>query len=178
MAQPYLSEIRIFSFNYAPRGWAFCNGQSMIISQNTALFSLLGTFYGGDGRSTFSLPNLQGRVPVHQGSSAAGNYTIGQMGGEVNHTLAINEMPAHSHTVGVGGTATSTNAQSNCFGVPTPSHPAAQPVSPDLYSATGGATANASMIGATGAGAPHENMQPYLTLNFCIALTGVYPSRN
>ncbi len=167
MADPYLSEVKIFSFSFAPRGWALCNGQLLPINQNQALFSLLGTTYGGDGRVNFALPNLQGRVPIHVGTG----HTLGQVGGEQAHTLSIPEMPAHQHPVNA---TTSTADQ--------------QYPSSAGYWAAGSAfagfhqTVNSQMDPATvsqkGGSQAHSNMQPYLTLNYCIALQGIFPSPN
>ena len=164
MATPYLAEIRIFSFNYAPLGWAMCNGQLLPINQNQALFSLLGTTYGGNGVTTFALPNLQGNFPVHLGNG----FVQGQVGGEASHTLTVPEMPAHTHPA----SASSTPAN---VGLPTG----------NLW-ATGNAaytpTANTAMspasIANTGGGQPHENRPPFLALVFCIALSGIFPSRS
>jgi microcystin-dependent protein len=166
MADPFLSEIKIFSFGFAPRGFALCNGQILPIAQNQALFALLGTTYGGNGTTTFALPNLQGNSPLHQGAG----FQIGQSGGEQNHTLTIQETPAHTHQ------ATGTTSQPSS---PTPANNvwcanAANPYSnqaPNVNMAPG-AIANA------GQGQPHNNMSPYLVLNFCIALQGIFPSRN
>jgi len=163
MSSPYIAEIRIFSFNFPPKGWAFCNGQIMAINQNQALFSLVGTFYGGNGTTTFALPNLQGRVPMHQGTG----FTIGQVGGEASHTLVTTEIPAHTHPVTASSAA------------PTVGTPAG-----NLWAA-GNAAYNSGTNTSLAPGAivavggqPHENMSPYLTLSFCIALQGIFPSRN
>ena len=165
MSEPFQSEIRIMSFYFPPKGWALCNGQVLPISQNQALFSLLGTTYGGDGRTTFALPNLQGRTPIHRSAT----YPQGQAGGEENHTLTQSEMPSHTHvlqaspgagTQAGGGNAVLANAGS------------------DLYVPPGSLTQmNVGAVGPTGA-EPYSNMQPYLTLSFCIALVGIYPSRD
>jgi microcystin-dependent protein len=168
MSDPFLSEIRIFSFNFAPRNWAFCNGQLLPINQNQALFSLLGTTYGGNGQTTFALPNLQGRVPVHMGSG----FTLGQAGGETTHTLSTPEMPQHTHTLqGSGNTANSTNpATGNTYAV------ALRPVY--LAPAAGSVQLAAGAISNIGGGQAHDNTQPILGLNFCIALAGIFPSPN
>jgi microcystin-dependent protein len=178
MADPFVAEIRILPFNFAPRGWAFCNGQLISISQNTALFSLLGTTFGGDGRSNFALPNLQGGAPMHpnQGPGLSQHY-LGETGGSNSVTLLTTEMPMHSHNINcidgarVGGqTGQPGNAiLTKSGGVPTNAY-------------TGGAMQNqtmaANMVAAVGGNQPHNNMMPYLTLNFCIAMQGVYPARS
>jgi microcystin-dependent protein len=165
MAEPFLSEIRLMSFNFPPKGWAFCNGQLLPINQNQALFSLLGTTFGGDGRVNFGLPNLQGRVPIHVG----GGHTLGERGGEQAHTLTIAEIPTHIHAL---------QASPKEGNVPVP--PGAVPASAApsaLYGAPESLAAlNAGSVAAVGASLPHENMQPYLTITFCIALQGIFPS--
>jgi microcystin-dependent protein len=165
MGTPFLSEIKIVSFNFAPKGWALCNGQLLPINQNQALFALLGTTYGGDGRVNFALPNLQGRIPNHMGSG----FTLGEQGGETAHTLNISELPAHTHTPLGNSTspATRSSAQGNLWGV-----------DQGQYKATGNATMNQACISATGGSQPHLNMSPYLVLNFIIALQGIFPSQN
>lgn len=166
MAEPYLSEIRIFSFNFAPRFWAQCNGQLLPINQNQALFSLLGTAFGGNGQTTFGLPNLQGRVAMHFGNG----MVMGQTAGEANHTLSLAEMPSHNH-IALGSTAgpTSPTPLGNTWATGTGSSP---------YSATGGSLMAPQALSNTGGNLPHNNMSPYLTLNYCIALSGIFPSRN
>lgn len=164
MSEPFIGEIRIFAINFAPRGWAQCNGQILPINQNQALFSLLGTTYGGDGRTTFALPDLRGRVPVHMGAG----ITLGESAGEEVHRLAMAEMPIHTHQVRGGA------ALSGRYG-PTDAlwgEQAALPygMAPDTVMA-------AESISQTGSGQPHLNLQPYLVLNFCIALQGIFPSR-
>ena len=172
MAQPFLSEIRIFSFNYPPKGWALCNGQTMAINQNQAVFALLGTTYGGDGRTTFQLPNFQGRVGIHQGTGSGGSYVMGQVGGEAAHTVTVAEMPTHTHSFAVATSGILTSPKGNTFCTPLSATPL------NMYSPTDGSAANAAMIGTTGGSQPHGNMQPFLALSFCIALTGIFPSRN
>jgi microcystin-dependent protein len=164
MSTPYLAEIRIFSFSFAPSGWAMCNGQTLSISQNAALFALLGTTYGGNGTTTFNLPNLQGCMPVHMGNG----FVLGQTGGEVNHTLTISEMAAHTHVP--AGSSTPAN-----LGVPTGNLWATGNAA---YNPTPNTTMNPACIQSAGGGLSHPNMSPYLTVNFCIALTGIFPSQN
>jgi microcystin-dependent protein len=166
MATPFLAEVKIFSFNFPPKGWALCNGQLLPINQNQALFSLLGTTYGGDGRTTFGLPNLQGRVPVHVGDGIA----LGAIGGEQTHTLNISEMPAHTHAP-VGSTTfppTAATIAGNLWSAN----------SADPFAEAPNAAMNSNCISAVGNSQAHENMSPYLTLNFCIALQGIFPSRS
>jgi microcystin-dependent protein len=168
MASPFLSEIRIFSFNFAPRGWAMCNGQTVGIAQNQALFSLLGTTYGGNGTTNFNLPNLVSRTPMH----FAPSYPLGSNGGEQAHTLTIAELPMHTH-VPIG---CSTNATT---GDPTAGVWAATATNSNNFT-TAAPNNNMSQaaIGNAGGSQPHNNMPPYLVLNFCIAITGAYPTRS
>jgi microcystin-dependent protein len=168
MSDPFLAEIKLVSFAFAPKGWALCNGQLLAINQNQALFALLGTTYGGDGRTNFALPNLRGRVPVHANS---GNTTLGESGGQEFHTLTLAEIPAHTHLQGSVNQATS--------GVPTGQVLAAKPRrGVNVYASP---PANLQIIDGPAASAggsqPHENRQPFLTLNFVIALQGIFPSR-
>ena len=166
---PFLSELRIMSFNFPPKGWAFCNGQLLPINQNQALFSLLGTTYGGDGRTTFGLPDLRGRVPIHVGSG----YTLGERDGEQAHTLVISEMPAHTHQAQGNSAAADTSDPTNGF--------LAQPSAAggSVYSNGNPSVAmSPAAIGTAGGSQPHQNLQPYLALNFCIALQGIFPSQN
>ena len=171
MSEPFLSEIKIMSFGFPPRGWAFCNGQLLPINQNQALFSLLGTTYGGDGRVNFGLPNLQGRTPMHMGNG----HTLGELGGEQAHTLSISEIPTHTHVANAANVAATTNAPSN------PSNPLmiAQSVGASMHGAATNLQAMAPQALATvGGSQAHPNMQPFLTLSFCIALQGIFPSQN
>ena len=174
MADPFVAEIRIFPFNFAPKGWAFCNGQLLPISQNTALFSLLGTTYGGDGKSTFALPYLQGSAALHPGQGQGLSlYDLGQTGGSETVTLLQSEMPAHTHAVN-SLTALSTTA------TPTSGTTLGRSVNGTAYGALDGA--GTQMFGPqtltpAGGGLPHNNMMPYLTLSVCIAMQGVFPAR-
>jgi microcystin-dependent protein len=166
MAEPFLSEIRIMSFSFAPKGWATCDGQLLPINQNQALFSLLGTTYGGDGRVNFALPDLRNRVPIHMGSG----FTLGEKGGEQAHTLSISEIPTHVHTLN----ATSVNgdliiASGNQLGG-SPSQ-LYQPPDNNLQAMNPGSISN------VGGSQAHDNMMPYLVLSFCIALQGIFPSQ-
>lgn len=173
MSEPFVAEIRIFGFNFAPTGWAFCNGQLMPISQNTALFSLIGTFYGGNGVSTFGLPNLQGRAVMSQGQGPGlSNRVLGEMGGSTTVSLLPGELPSHTHAVSVAAVADANADRSNATG-----NVLAKPGDSSYASSGATTTMSAASSGIAGAGAPHNNMQPYLVLNFCIALQGVYPPR-
>jgi len=172
MADPFVAEIRIFPFNFAPKGWAFCNGQLLPISQNTALFSLLGTFYGGDGKSTFALPNLQGSAPLHQGQgNGLSQYFLGQQGGEPYVTLIQTEIPVHNHFI---------SASTQDGNEPAPADQKfAKGIGVGYYAAPSSPTVqmNFQALAIAGSSLPHNNMQPYLTLSFCIALQGVFPPR-
>lgn len=168
MAEPFLSEIRIVSFAFAPKGWAQCNGQLLPINQNQALFSLLGTTFGGDGRVNFALPDYRGRVPIHVG----GGHTLGEQGGEPAHTLSIAELPAHVHAV-KATTADGDQVE------PTGRAVARIPTKAYAYGPASNLVAmGASTVTNTGGSQAHLNMQPFLTLNFCIALQGIFPSPN
>jgi microcystin-dependent protein len=165
MSEPFLGEIKIISWNFPPKGWVFCNGALLPINQNQALFSILGTTYGGDGRVNFGLPNLQGRSPVHVGNGIG----LGERGGEATHTLNISEIPAHNHVpVGNSVQASLTTPLGNLWGmdVSNPDNP------------TANTTMNPGSILPAGGSQPHENMSPYLVLNFIIALQGIFPSQN
>lgn len=172
MAEPFLAEIRIVGFNFAPRGWAFCDGQILPINQNQSLYSLLGTTYGGDGRTSFALPDIRGRVPIHVGRSNGGaEHREGQKSGEETHTLAVNEIPEHRHEL----KATSTDANSP---IPSGTH-LARSAPNEFYGSPGNLVNMATnTLTHVGGGQAHNNMQPYLALNYCIALQGLFPSRN
>lgn len=166
MAEPFLSEIRIFSFNFAPKGWALCNGQLLPINQNQALFSLLGTTFGGDGRVNFGLPDLRARTPIHVGSG----HTLGERGGELSHTLSISELPEHQHLINAtSSNGSSQTASGNVFGA-VPGRAYTDPANLTSLAASGVTTVGGSQA--------HLNMQPFLTLSFCIALQGIFPSPN
>lgn len=178
MSEPFLAEIRLFGFNFPPRGWALCDGQILPINQNQSLYALLGTVYGGDGRTTFALPELRGRTPMHVGSGSELSVSQGQHGGFEDHTLTVAEMPAHNHNVNTtGDQGTSSDLEvvamdNNVLasqargGVPFYSDPAALTA---MHSST---------VSHTGGSSAHNNMQPSLTISFAIALQGVFPSRN
>lgn len=171
MSEPFLGEIRMAGFNFAPRGWAFCNGQLLSIAQNTALFSLLGTTFGGNGQTTFALPNLQGRVPMHWGNGPGLTpRVIGEQSGVESVTLITAQMPIHNHTI--NGTTDDGTAKS-------PSGNAPSGTASPVYANTNVATPmSPQMCGPAGGNQPHENMQPYLAVTFIIALEGIFPSRN
>ena len=173
MADPFVAEIRIFPFNFAPRGWAFCNGQILPISQNTALFSLLGTTYGGNGQSTFALPDMQGNAPMHPGQGPGLSlHDLGETGGSQTVTLLQSEIPAHSHSqMGNTTTATKSIATGNSFAKASTMLPYLAPAGAPLVNMAQQA------ISPAGGDQPHNNMQPYLTLYFNIALQGVFPPR-
>lgn len=167
MSDYFLGEIRTVSFNFPPNGWAFCNGQTLPINQNQALFSILGTQFGGNGSTTFCLPDLQGRMPIHQSS----NYPVGSAGGEATHTLTINEMPAHNHQAMAASTATAASPNGATWG-PSPSD------GEQIYAPSPSVAMSPAALGQAGGSQPHENRPPFLVLNFIIALTGIYPSRS
>jgi len=171
MADPFAAEIRIFPFNFAPKGWAWCDGQLLPLSQNTALFSLLGTTYGGDGKSNFALPNLQGRAPMHPGQGPGLSlHDLGETGGSETVTLLESEIPAHSHSLRASATDATTRVASG-----------QQPAASLGLSLYGPAPANVALadnaLAPAGGDQPHNNLQPYLTFYFCIALQGVFPPR-
>ncbi|HEY1796187.1 MAG TPA: tail fiber protein [Stellaceae bacterium] len=181
MSTAFVGEIRCFGFNFAPRGWALCNGQLLSIQQNTALFSLLGTVYGGNGVSTFGLPNLQGQVPMHWGNGPGGfNTDIGQVQGSTAVTLISSQMPVHSHMI--RAVAIATGGQSERTAIPSAATYLGPSANPNAAYQNPAPTINAPFspkaISPTGNSLPHENMQPYLALNFCISLSGSFPSRN
>lgn len=166
MAQPFLAEIRLFSFGFPPKGWAMCNGQLLPINQNQPLFAILGTFYGGNGQTNFALPDLRGRIPIHTGQG----FTLGEKAGQEAHTLITSEMPAHNHSIqAVTSDGNQSPVAGNTWG--------ANDVNP--YSSGGPNVAlSSASVGLTGGSQPHDNMSPYLVINFCIALQGIFPSQN
>jgi microcystin-dependent protein len=181
MAQPYLSMIEAFGFNFAPQGWALCAGQTMSITQNQALFALLGTTFGGNGTTTFNLPDLRGRLALGFGQgSGLSSYPLGAVGGQETHQLVTNEAPTHGHSLNAVS-----NGQANGTNIPSSSvmmgsgyaMEANNPVENIYSNATPGIAMAASAVGMTG-GTPHENRMPFLTINYCIALQGIFPSRN
>ncbi len=167
MAEPFLSEIRIMSFVFPPKGWAFCNGQLLPINQNQALFSLLGTTYGGDGRVNFALPNLQGRAPIHMSSG----HTLGERGGEQAHTLSISELPTHTHALKVSDSAGTPDSGANKMLSNSGDEKRFSSANSNLTSL------NPATVVNVGGSQAHLNMQPFLTLSFCIALQGIFPSQ-
>jgi microcystin-dependent protein len=174
MADPFVAEIRIYPFNFPPKGWAFCNGQLLPLSQNTALFALLGTTYGGNGQSTFALPDLQGSAPMHPGQgNGLSLHDLGETGGSETVTLLTSEMTAHNHSMN-GRPTGAVPPQPSPVGI-APSRTNSRPYSPTDVSAN--QQMNFTGTGLTGSSFPHNNMMPYLTLNFCIALQGVFPPR-
>ena len=177
MSEPFIAEVRIFGFNFAPRGWATCDGQTLSIAQNTALFSLIGTFYGGNGTTTFALPDLRGRAPLHIGGAQPGPglsiYNLGEQDGEENVTLVITQMPAHTHTANASSAPALTKT-------PAPTTALARTRGGNAYESTTptpDTPLNPQTLSVAGNSQAHNNMQPYLTLNFCIALEGIYPAR-
>ncbi len=172
MSEPFVGEIRMFGFGFAPQGWALCNGQLLPINQNQALFSLLGTTYGGDGRTTFALPDMRSRVPVCQGQGPGlSSYAEGQAGGAETMTLAATQMPRHTHPVKASSSTADSDQPEGRTLARSASH--IYTAKPDTSTVM-----NTDTLGDTGGSQPHDNIQPYLAVNFCIALTGIFPSRN
>jgi microcystin-dependent protein len=171
-SQPFLGTIMLFGGNFAPLGWVFCNGQLLSIANDSALFALLGTTYGGDGQTTFAVPDLRSRVPNHQGQgSGLSNYIIGQQSGTETVTLTSNQIPVHTHTVAVSSSAAST-------GTPSPSVTLGVAAAETYIADAADGAMNPQSIGLAGGSQPHDNLQPYLALNYVIATEGIFPSRN
>jgi len=171
MSDPFVGEIRMFGGNFAPLGWAFCDGTQIPISENDTLFNLIGTTYGGDGQSTFKLPDLRGRLPVHMGTARSGTpYTLGQTGGVEQVTLTANQMPIHAHAPRANSAPGAQTSPAGNVWADSPNHP---------YSASAPAAVMASQaIGSAGSGQPHDNMVPFLAVSFIISLFGIFPSQN
>lgn len=181
MAEPFLAELRLMSFIFPPKGWALCNGQLLPINQNQGLFSLLGTTFGGDGRVNFGLPNLQGRIPIHVGNG----HTLGESGGRQSETLSISQLPQHSHTVNAtsapatlaGPAPAPPTAASNLLAVSSDTYRPGAPGAPGVTGATDLVALPAASVSNIGGSQAHLNLQPYLTLSWCIALQGIFPSQ-
>lgn len=177
MMEPFIGEIMLFAGNFAPRGWAFCNGQLLSISQNTALFSILGTTYGGNGVQTFGLPDLRGRAPIHFGQGPGlSSYDLGEMSGTEKVTLLPSEIPAHTHPL-MGNNGGANSPMNNSAVLSNQINEDGDTID-TFYSGAPNTVLNSASIGATGGNQPHNNMQPYLVLNYCIALEGIFPSRS
>ena len=180
MSQPFLGQIQPFGFNFAPRGWALCNGQILSIAQFTALFALIGTYYGGNGTTNFALPNLQSRVPMHFGNAPGGeNYVLGEEAGEESVLLTLAEMPGHRH--GFYGTISSADSKRPVTGSAYAQTTNAGPVSPGDYfygPANSPVAIDPGTLALVGGSLPHTNLQPYLTISWCICTAGIFPSRN
>jgi microcystin-dependent protein len=168
VSDPYLGEIKLVPYGFEPKGWAFCDGRELPINQNQALFALLGTNFGGDGKTTFRLPDLRGRVPVGMGDAATGTvYALGETGGEESVKLTVAQLPAHGHSVRASSAAATTKKPANAW-----------PAAGGAYAPASDTTMAATMVGRSGSGKPHDNRQPYLGLAYVIALQGIFPARN
>jgi microcystin-dependent protein len=171
VSEPYIGEIRMFGGNFPPAGWALCNGALMAISENDALFTLIGTTYGGDGQSTFGLPDLQGRVPIHQGTLSGTTFTIGEVAGTESVTLTTQQIPSHTHPMlGSADPATTLNAQGNVLSGTATATP--------YFNITPATPLNGQAVTPVGGNQPHENMQPYIVIEYIISLFGIFPSQN
>lgn len=169
MSQPYVGEIRIFAGNFAPYGWAMCDGATIAISDNDTLFSLIGTTYGGDGQNTFQLPDLRGRVPVHRGTTSGRTFVLGEAGGAEAVALTAQQLPQHTHPIAAASSATTTTASGNVIG--------GWADAPYAGAGAGPATQLGPMLAAAGGGLAHSNLQPYLAVNYIISLYGIFPSQ-
>jgi microcystin-dependent protein len=179
MDTPFIGSIVLFAGNFAPRGWAFCQGQLLSIAQNTALFSILGTTYGGNGQTTFALPDLRGRVPLGQGQGPGlQSYELGEVLGVENVTLTSTQMPAHNHTVQVSSSAANSPTANNNYLAVANANVGGDPVTVNTYNGTPNAILGNNSIGISGSNLPHDNIQPSLGMNYIIALQGIFPSRN
>lgn len=173
MATPFLGQIMMFGGNFAPLGWAFCDGSLLAIAQNDALFALIGTIYGGDGQTTFALPDLRGRVPIHQGQGPGlSSYVMGQKAGTETVTVTTNQLPSHTHALACATGAGNVVSPSNAYFAGDPTNNSGG------FNSAGGSAMNAAVISAAGGSQPHENMMPFLAVNFVIALEGIFPQRN
>jgi microcystin-dependent protein len=170
MSNPYIGEIRMFAGNFAPLGWMLCQGQTLPISQYDALFALIGTTYGGDGQTTFNLPNLSSRVPMHQGTGGGNNYVLGQMAGQESVTLTTPQMPSHTHPMPCAASNSNSAAPAGAFCGATSSNAYASPAP--------NASMNPASVSSVGGNQPHDNMMPYLAINFIISLFGIFPSQS
>lgn len=178
MAYPYISEIKMFAGTFAPAGWFFCDGRLLPIAEYETLFNLIGTTYGGDGQTTFGLPDLRGRVPIHTGASiGTSNHILGETGGAEEVTITTNQMPGHNHAVNCSSAGT-TQASMATKTTPLNNFPGTESTGAGIYETSSNSTMNAGMIGSTGGALPHYNLQPYLTVNFIIAWDGVFPTMN
>lgn len=168
MSEPFLGELKMMSFGYAPKGWALCNGQFLPINQNQALFSLFGTTYGGNGQTTFALPDLRSRTPIHFGNG----FTLGERAGQESHTITVSETPQHTHSLMASNTTATAAVPGNALALAnSANYEAYRPL-------TNPTTLHPATVGAVGGSQPHNNMQPYLTVSFCVALQGIFPSQN
>lgn len=173
MSNSFIGEVKIYGFNFAPRFWAAANGQLMPINQNQALFSLLGTTFGGNGSTNFALPDLRGRTPIHFGNAAFGNFALGSSGGAATHTLTAAEMPAHQHPIAATTAAATSQPVS-----PSGARPASAAHAPYVSGSVSTVAMKAGLVSSVGSNTAHENMQPSFVLNFCVCLSGLFPSRN
>jgi microcystin-dependent protein len=180
MSEPYVGEIRMFAGNFEPQGWAFCDGRLLPIGENEVLFSLLGTTYGGDGQTTFALPDLRGRVPIHQGTGPGlPNFVLGSKGGAETCALTASQMPAHVHSIGASTSAPSPAPAGLDLTTGGPYVPGSLASKPNVYGSPGNVVnMNQAAIAVNGGSQPHDNMAPYTTISFIIALLGIYPSQN
>jgi microcystin-dependent protein len=178
MSEPFIGEIRMFGGNFAPVGWAFCDGQLIAIAENDALFTLIGTTYGGDGQDTFGLPDLRGRVPLHQGSLGGNSYVIGEQAGAETVTITSSSMAAHNHLVATTGAVANSNVPSSATILADEGPASATVKAYQPFAASNQVTLRNTTVGGAGGSQPHENMQPFLTISFIISLFGIFPSQS